>query len=89
MAFFEGDKKIANNAEELLKYTEELRKYYNSGWQDGFVYALDTVLEAINRNYNEADREGDDEYINERRAGWNNVENIINEMKESYLEKER
>lgn len=85
MAFFEGDRKIANNTEELRKYTEESRKCYNSGWQDGFVYALDTVLEAINRNYNEADREGDDEYINERMAGWNDVENIIKETKESYL----
>ena len=62
---------------------------YNSGWQDGFVYALDMVLEAINRNYNEADREGDDEYINERIAGWENVKNTINEMKESYLGEEK
>ena len=64
---------------------KENTECYNSGWQDGFVYALDMVLEAINRNYNEADREGDDEYINERLAGWNNVENTIKEMKESYL----
>lgn len=58
---------------------------YNSGWQDGFVYALNSVIEAIDTNYNEADREGDDEYINERIAGWENVKNTINEMKESYL----
>lgn len=58
---------------------------YNSGWHDGFVYALDTVLEAINRNHNEADRDGDDEYIEECIAGWSNVENIIEEIKESYL----
>lgn len=58
---------------------------YNSGWQDGLAYALDMVLEAINRDYNEAHREGDDEYIDERIAGWNNVKNTINEMKESYL----
>ena len=62
---------------------------YNSGWQDGFAYALNTILEAIDRNYNEADREGDDEYINERLAGWNNVENIVKEMKESYLGEEK
>lgn len=64
---------------------KENMECYNSGWQDGFVYALDAVLEAMNRDYNEADREGDDEYINERIAGWNNVENTIKEMKESYL----
>ena len=62
---------------------------YNSGWQDGFVHALDMVLEAINNDYNEADREGDDEYINERIAGWNNVENTIKEMKNSYLGEEK
>ena len=77
---------------QVRKYIEEHNgsnqtdmECYNSGWQDGFVYALDTVLEAINRNYREADREGDDEYINECAAGWNDVENIIKEMKESYL----
>lgn len=80
---------------QVRKYIEEHNgsnqndmECYNSGWQDGFVYALDMVLEAINRDYNEADREGDDEYINERMAGWNNVENTIKEMKESYLGKE-
>lgn len=81
---------------QVKKYIEEHtgsnktdRECYNSGWQDGFAYALDTVLEAINRNYNEADREGDDEYINERIEGWNNVENTINEIKESYLGEEK
>ena len=80
---------------QVRKYIEEHNgtnptdmECYNSGWQDGFGYALDTLLEAINQNYNEADREGDDEYINERMAGWNNVENTIKEMKESYFGKE-
>lgn len=62
---------------------------YNSGWQDGFIYALNSVIEAIDTNYNEADREGDDEYINERIAGWENVKNTINEIKESYLGEEK
>ena len=67
---------------------QEQIEAYNSGWQDGFAYGLDTILEAINRNHNEAHRDGDEEYINDRLAGWNNVENTIKEMKESCFGKE-
>ena len=55
---------------------------------DEYIQALDNIVEALDRNYDEADREGDDEYINERIAGWENAKNTIKELKELHLEKE-
>lgn len=56
----------------------------NFAWDNGFNEALDRVIEAINNAYDEADREGDDEYINEHLAGWDFVKNTIEEIREQY-----
>lgn len=54
---------------------------YNSGWQDGYREALDKVLDGINRNRQEADREGDITYLEDNSSGWSDVENLIEECR--------
>lgn len=56
-------------------------EYYNSGWQDGYREALDKVLAGIDRNRQEADREGDISYLEDNASGWSNVENLIEELR--------
>lgn len=56
----------------------------NFAWDNGFNEALDMVITAINNAYDEADREGDDEYINEHIVGWEFVKNTIEEIREQH-----
>lgn len=56
----------------------------NFAWDNGFNEALDRVITAIDNAYDEADREGDDEYINEHIVGWEFVKNAIEEIREQY-----
>lgn len=56
----------------------------NFAWDNGFNEALDRVITAIDNAYDEADREGDDEYINEHIVGWEFVKNAIKEIREQY-----
>lgn len=56
----------------------------NFAWDNGFNEALDRVIAAIDNAYDEADREGDDEYINEHIVGWEFVKNTIEEIREQH-----
>lgn len=73
---------IALLAQEIdSKLEREGMECYNSGWQDGYREALDKVLDGINRNRQEADREGDITYLEDNSSGWSDVENLIEECR--------
>lgn len=51
-------------------------------YRQGFTDALDLVETAINHARQEAEHDGDDEWLDDHECGWSSVENMIEEIRE-------
>lgn len=70
----------------LVAYTEVRGLLSTTGKdveKEAILKGADMVRQVIARNREEAERDGDDEWIEENEAGWSNVLNGIEEIKES------
>lgn len=85
----EGDANTAvmrTDGNEIVIFGETLKEHnikLVADQKQAILYGVDMVRQLIARNRSEAERDGDDEWIEEREAGWQNVLNGIAEIKES------